>query len=272
MTATAGVQDSSAGTAALSELWRYRELFWFLVWRDVTIRYKQAALGIAWAILQPLSTTIVVTVFVGRLTGIASENSPYPLFVYSALLPWMYFASSLTFASNSLIANSSLLTKIYFPRVLLPAAAAFSGLLDFAIGFLFLLVLMGYYGVQPGWSLAFYPALMLVTWMLTVGVGMGLAALNARYRDVKYVVPVMLQLGLFVTPIMYPASMVPESLRAVLILNPMAGLVQAFRASVLPQAAVEPSSVGVAMAVTLLLCATGAVYFRRTERLLADVV
>jgi lipopolysaccharide transport system permease protein len=256
----------------LAELVRYRELFWFLAWRDVKIRYKQTALGAAWAILQPLSVMIVFTLFIGRMTGLATDNSPYPVFVYSALLPWTYFSTSLVMASNSLIANSSLITKVYFPRLLLPAASALSGLLDLLIGSVFLVVLMLYYGIEPTWRLVFFPGLIIGLWILTVGVGMGLAALNANYRDVKYTVPLILQLGLFVTPILYPSRLVPANLRPLLAANPLTGFIEAFRACVMPNAPFDPQSLVWSAITTSIICVAGIVYFRKTERVLADVV
>ena len=256
----------------LAELVRYRELFWFLAWRDIKIRYKQTALGAAWAILQPLSVMIVFTLFIGRMTGLDKDNSPYPVFVYSALLPWTYFSTSLVMASNSLIANSSLITKVYFPRVLLPAASALSGLLDLVIGAIFLVLLMLYYGIAPTWRLALFPGLIVALWILTVGVGMGLAALNANYRDVKYTVPLILQLGLFVTPILYPSRLVPDNLRLLLAANPLTGLIEAFRACVMPNAPFDPRLLAWSGIMTVIVCGAGIVYFRKTERVLADVV
>src|ERR1700682_5225280 len=194
----------------LAEVWRSREILYFLAWRDVKVRYKQAALGVAWAVLQPLFTMITFTFFFGRLAGIPSDGVPYPLFSYSALLLWTYFSVTLSQVGNSLVVNSSLITKIYFPRVLLPAAAAAGGLLDLLVGSTFLVAMMFYYRVTLHWTILLTPLFVAQTALLVMGVGMLLAALNVRYRDVKYTIPFLTQIGLFVTPIIYPVSFLPH--------------------------------------------------------------
>lgn len=256
----------------LAELWHYRELFWFLAWRDVKVRYKQAVLGAGWAVLQPLVSMIVFTVVFGRLTGIGDLDVPYPIFIYCALVPWTYFSGTLSQAGNSLVNNSNLITKVYFPRVLLPASTAFGGLLDFLIGSAFLVVLMGYYRIHPTWALIFYPVLMVAMWMFAVGVSMWLAALNVRYRDVKYVIPFLIQIGLFVTPVIYPKTFVPARLQPILALNPLAGLIEGFRACLFPERQIDFGLIGSSAAMATGVFVASAIYFRRTERLFADIV
>jgi lipopolysaccharide transport system permease protein len=256
----------------MSELWRFRELLYFLAWRDVKVRYKQAALGAAWAIIQPLLAMIIFSVFFGRLAGVPSGGVPYPLFSYCALVPWTYFSGTLSQAGNSLIGNSNLITKVYFPRVLLPAASALSGILDFFIGFSLVVVLMVYYHVKPGWSLVFLPLFILAMMLCALGVGMFLAAMNVRYRDVKYAIPFLIQIGLFVTPIIYPVTFLPPKYQNILALNPMAGIVEGFRACLFAQHRMNWNLIGTSFAVTLALLIFGAIYFRKTEKSFADII
>lgn len=256
----------------LSELWRFRELLYFLAWRDVKIRYKQAAFGAGWAIIQPLFTMIIFTLFFGKLAGFSSGGIPYPIFTYSALVPWIYFSGTLSLAGNSLISNSNLITKIYFPRVLLPAASALSGLLDFAVGLGLLAVLMLYYHIQPSWFLLLYPLCITLMVTLTVGVSMLLAALNVRYRDVKHTIPFLVQIWLFVTPVIYPSTIIPKRYHLLLALNPMSGVVEGFRACLFPAKGLSLPLMGVSVGVTLIVFFVGAVYFRKTERTFADII
>ena len=195
----------------MRELWRYRELLYFFAWRDIKVRYRQAALGAAWALLQPVITMIMFTLLFGKLAHLPSNGIPYPLFVYCALVPWTYFSGVLALASNSLVNNDQLITKVYFPRVLLPAGTAVAGLLDFIIGSLLLVGLMFYYHVTPRWALLLSPLVVLVMLLLTTGVSMAMAAANVRYRDVKYALPFIIQTWMFATPIIYPAAMIPQS-------------------------------------------------------------
>jgi lipopolysaccharide transport system permease protein len=255
----------------ISELWRAREILYFLAWRDVIIRYKQAALGAAWAVLQPLFTMLIFTFFFGRLAGIPSDGVPYPLFSYSALVLWMYFSVTLAHVGNSLVANSGLITKIYFPRMLLPAAAAFGGLLDLVMSSVLLVLLMLYYHVAPHWTVLLTPIFVAQTVLLVMGVGMLLAALNVRYRDVKYTIPFLIQIGLFVTPIIYPVTFIPHRFHALLALNPMTGVVEGFRACLFG-GGVDWSVQACSWVVTLVLLLLGAVHFHTTERVFADVV
>jgi len=255
----------------LAEIWRAREILYFLAWRDVKVRYKQAALGVAWAVLQPLFTMITFAFFFGRLAGIPSDGIPYPLFSYSALVLWTYFAVTLAQVGNSLVANSNLITKIYFPRAALPAAAAVGGLLDLVVSSVLLVGMMIYYHVTPRWGLLLTPVFVVQTVLLVLGVGMLLAAINVRYRDVKYTIPFLTQLGLFVTPIIYPVSFLPHRLQGWLALNPMTGVIQGFRACLfgIP---IDWDLLGCSWIVTLLLLLAGALHFRSTERVFADIV
>jgi lipopolysaccharide transport system permease protein len=255
-----------------AEIWQYRELLWFLAWRDIKVRYKQTVLGVGWAVIQPLLGMIVFTVFFGRLIGAANVNVPYPVFTYCALVPWTYFSSTVSQAGNSLVANSNLITKVYFPRVLLPASSALSGLLDFLVGSAFLIGLMVYYRIHPTWALIFFPILMLAMWLFTLGVGMWLAALNVRYRDVKYTIPFLIQLGLFVTPVIYPKSLMPSRLQPFLMLNPLAGIIEGFRACLFPQYQIDLNLIAGSTAVGAILFAASSLYFRNTERTFADIV
>lgn len=255
----------------LSDFWHYRELLYFLAWRDVKVRYKQAFLGASWAIIQPLFTMIIFTLFFGRLAGVPSDNIPYPLFSFCALVPWMYFSTALNQAGNSLVSNANLVTKVYFPRALLPAATVLSGMLDFFVGLIFLGLMMTYYHVRPGWSLLLAPALMLGLMILAFSLSMFLAALNVRYRDVKYALPFLIQIWLFVTPIIYPVTFLPPKYRSILAFNPLAGIIEGFRASLFAKS-VDWHLIGISSAVTLVLAVIGAVYFRKTERTFADIV
>jgi lipopolysaccharide transport system permease protein len=256
----------------LSEIWHSREILYFLAWRDVKVRYKQAVLGVAWAVLQPLFTMITFAFFFGRLAGIPSDGVPYPLFSYSALLLWTYFSVTLSQVGNSLIVNSNLITKIYFPRVLLPAAAAFGGLLDLLVGSVFLVGMMFYYRVTPHWTILLTPVFVAQTALLVMGAGMLLAALNVRYRDVKYTIPFLTQIGLFVTPIIYPVSFLPHRYQGWLALNPMAGVIEGFRGCLLGVGPIDWGFVASSWAVTLVMLLIGGLHFRNTERVFADIV
>jgi homopolymeric O-antigen transport system permease protein len=256
----------------LRELWNYRELFYFLAWRDVKVRYKQTALGVAWAVLQPLLTMLIFTLLFGNLAKMPSEGMPYPLFYFGALLPWMYFSSTLSTSGNSLVVNAHLISKVYFPRVILPSSAAISGLVDFGIGCILLFGVLGHYRVNPGWGVLMWPVLMVPLVALTLAVSMILAALNVRFRDIKYVLPFLIQLWLFATPVIYPTSMVPERYHLLVALNPMTGLIDAFRASLAPSKEINWNLLFVSLAATALIFVTAVVYFRRTERTFADIV
>ncbi|HXN53015.1 MAG TPA: ABC transporter permease [Candidatus Acidoferrum sp.] len=256
----------------LADFWRYRELLYFLAWRDVKVRYKQAALGASWAIIQPLFTMIIFTLFFGRLAGVPSDGIPYPLFSFCALVPWTYFSTTLSQAGNSLVSNAPLVTKVYFPRALLPAASVLSGLVDFLVGASFLVLMMMYYRVKPGWSLFLAPFFVAGMVLLAFSVSMFLAALNVRYRDVKYALPFIIQIWLLVTPIIYPVSFLPAKWKHFLAFNPMAGLLEGFRSSLFTTRRIDWGLVGISVVTTVVLLFIGAIYFRKTERSFADMV
>jgi lipopolysaccharide transport system permease protein len=267
------IQPSRGWSALrLSELWSSRELAYFLVWRDLKVRYKQTVLGVAWAILQPSFATLLFSVVFGRFAGIPSDGLPYPVFAFCALLPWQLFAHALTDASHSLVANQSLMTKVYFPRALLPLASVLTAGVDFALGGIVLGGLMLAYGVAPGPAALSLPGFIVMALGAAFGVGLWLSALNVRYRDVRYTIPFLSQAWFFATPVVYPASLVPEPFRPWLGLNPMAGVVEGFRWALLGAAPPPQAMVALSALVTLLLVIGGLVYFRRTERTFADVV
>ena len=255
----------------LRELWEYRELLYFFIWRDIKVRYKQTVLGAAWAVIQPFFTMIVFSIFFGRLARIPSDGVPYPIFVYTALVPWMYFAQALVQSSNSLIEHERMITKVYFPRLLIPMAAVLAGLVDFAIAFIVLAGLLLFYGIIPGLAIVTVPLFVLLAATTGLGVGVWLSALNVQYRDVRYTLPFLVQFWLFATPIAYPSSLVPEQWRALYGLNPMAGVVEGFRWALLGTR--PPSSlVGVSVLTVALLLVGGLYYFRRMEQTFVDVL
>jgi len=255
-----------------SDLKAYREVFFFLVWRDIKVRYKQTVLGTAWAVLQPVASMVVFSLLFGKLAKMPSEGIPYPIFTYAALVPWTYFSVSLSFAGNSLVNNSNLISKVYFPRMALPAASALGGLVDFAIASGVVFALMAWYRIPPSWELLLWPLLALPLVVLVLGVGMALAALNVKFRDVKYAIPFTLQMWLFLTPIIYPTSIVPERLRFLTMLNPLTGVIEAFRAALLPDRTIAwgPLFVSVLLIAVVFLLALR--YFHRTERDFADYI
>lgn len=256
----------------LKEIWQYRELFYFLTKRDIKVRYKQTLLGGLWAVIQPVFTMIVFTLFFGRLARIPSDGIPYPVFVYAALLPWTYFANAVTAAGNSLVGNANLISKVYFPRIIVPASAALSGLIDFMIALAVLLGMMIYYKFIPGWGILMFPVLLLLTFLCALGVGLWLSALNVHYRDIRYVIPFLVQLWLFITPVIYPVSLVPLPYRWLLALNPMGGLISAYRAAFLGSQTVNWSLLVISAVVIILLLTTGLYYFNKVEKQFADVI
>jgi len=260
----------------LRELWEYRELLYFLIWREVKIRYKQAVLGIVWAVLQPVLTMVIFSVVFGRFAGMPSDGLPYPIFAYCALLPWQLFTFSLTESSNSVVGNQRLITKVYFPRVMLPIAAVGVGLLDFAISLVVLLCLIGfyggYYGVTVGAGLWSVPIWALLAVLTALGVGFWLSALNVRYRDIRYTVPFLAQLWFFATPVVYPTSIVPEQWRPVFALNPMVGVVDGFRWALLGSPVAPDATVLISIGAVVAILVAGLFYFRRMERTFADVI
>jgi lipopolysaccharide transport system permease protein len=259
-------------TLGVSELWAYRELLYFLVWRDVKVRYKQTLLGAAWAIIQPLMTMVVFTVFFGRLAGIPSDGVPYPLFAFAALVPWTFFATGVAQSASSLVASSNLLRKVYFPRLLLPIESVAAGLVDVALSLTVLLGLMLAFGVLPSARIVFIVPLLALALVTAVGVGLWLSALNVRYRDVRHTLPFLTQLWLFATPIAYPTTMVPEGWRLVYGMNPMVGVVDGFRWALLGTTTAPGPQVAMSAIVALVGLVSGAYYFRHAERTFADVV
>jgi homopolymeric O-antigen transport system permease protein len=256
----------------LGELWEYRELLYFLTWRDVKVRYKQTALGAAWAILQPLLTMLVFTLVFARLAKMPSDGIPYPLFAFTALLPWQLFSYSLNQASNSLVASQQLIKKVYFPRLVIPISAVLGGLFDFALAFVVLVAMMVYYGVAPTRAIWALPLFVLLAVATALAIGLWMSTLNVQFRDVRYTIPFLTQFWLFATPIAYPASLVPARWRPLVGLNPMAGVVEGFRWALLGSAQTLGAMVWVSAAVVAVLLVTGLVYFRRMERSFADVV
>ena len=256
----------------LREFLQYREIVFFLAWRDVKVRYKQTVLGALWAILQPLITTIVFGLFFGRLAKVPSDGVPYPIFVYAALVPWTLFASGLTQSSNSLVNGANLLRKVYFPRLVMPAASVLVGVIDFGLAFLVLIGMMILYGFIPTTAALLIPGLVLLTVVTSLGAGLWLAAFNVRFRDVRYVIPFLVEIWLLATPIAYPSSLLPEVWRPLYALNPMVGVVEGFRWALLGTDTAPGLMVLVSSAAAALLLVSGAFVFRRLERNLADVV
>ena len=256
----------------LRELWAARELLYFFVWRDIKVRYKQTAIGAAWAVIQPFMTMVVFSLFFGHLAKIPSYGLPYPIFYYTALLPWTYFATALQAATNVVVDQQHVITKVYFPRLVLPLSAVISGLVDFAVSFVVLLGIMLYYRMLPGPAVLLLPAFLLLAVLTALGVGLWLSALNALYRDVRYIVPFLVQFWLFASPVAYPASLIPQRWRWLYGLNPMAGVIEGFRWALTGRGQ-APSSMLVASAtITVVLVAGGAAYFHKMEGTIADVV
>jgi lipopolysaccharide transport system permease protein len=252
----------------LRDLWVYRELLYFITWRDVKVRYKQTLLGAAWALLQPLLLMLIFTFFFARLAGIDSGNVPYPIFAYAGLLPWTFFANAVANGGNSLVGSTNLITKVYFPRMFIPAAAVAAGLVDLAIAFGLLVVLMIYYGVELRWSLALLPVFVVMATLLALGVGMLMSAFNVKYRDIRYALPFMIQVWMFASPVIYP---VPDRWRWLLSLNPMTGIIEGFRAALFGQP-LNGLALGLSAAITLVLLVCSALVFTRMEKSFADVI
>ena len=256
----------------LGELWAYRELLYFLIWRDVKVRYKQTLLGAAWAILQPVLTMLIFSIFFGRLARMPSDGIPYPIFAYTALVPWTLFAHGLSQGSNSLVGAASLLKKVYFPRLAMPLAAVLSGIVDFVLAFVVLVVLMVFYGQPLSVRMLSLPLFVLLTLITALGVALWLSALNVHYRDVRFAVTFLVQLWLFATPIAYPSSLLSEPWRTIYGLNPMVGVVEGFRWALLGVTIAPGPMLGVSTLVALGMLVSGAYYFRRMEKTFADIV
>lgn len=254
------------------EIWDYRELLYFLTKRDIKVRYKQTVLGGLWAIIQPFVTMVVFTFFFGRLGKIPSDGVPYPIFVYAALLPWTYFANALSASGNSLVGSANLITKVYFPRLIVPMSAALGGLLDFFIAMLILCGLVIHYKVILGFGIILFPFLVLLTFLCAVGVGLWLSALNVQYRDIRYVIPFLIQIWMFLSPVIYPVSMAKGKYLWLLLFNPMSGVIKAFRASILGHQPIGWGMLGLSAFLIFLILISGLFYFRRMERAFADVV
>lgn len=255
------------------DLWRYRELFYFLAWRDFLVRYKQTAIGIAWSLIRPLLTMLVFTLVFGKLAKLPSEGIPYPLLVFSAMLPWFFFSNALTESSSSLIANANLLSKVYFPRLIVPASTVFVSLVDFVISFALLIGMLIWYQHIPGWRILTLPLFLLLALLAALGSGLWLCSLNVKYRDFQYVVPFIVQFGLYASPVGFSSSIVPGNWRFFYSLNPMVGVIDGFRWAILGKDLNQywPGFLA-SMAITLIIFATGLWYFRKTERLFADVI
>lgn len=263
------IQQGIPAKAYWSDLWRHRELLFFLAWRDILVRYKQTVIGVSWVVLRPLLFMVILTILFGRIARLPSEDVPYAVLVFSGLLPWFFFSNALSECSNSLVTNSHLLSKVYFPRLIVPASTILVSAVDFAISFAVLLLLMIWYGMTPSWQLALLPALGIWVGILSFGLGLWFSALTVRYRDFRHIVPFMLQLGIYASPVAYTTNIIPEKWAQLYYLNPIAGLIDAFRWSIIGTA---PSVYGIlfALAMTVTLLVSGLIYFRSEEAHFAD--
>jgi lipopolysaccharide transport system permease protein len=262
----------SWAAVSLRDLWAYRELLYFLIWRDVKVRYKQTVVGVAWIVAQPLLTTLIFTLIFGVLAGVPSDGVPYAVFAFAGLLPWMFFSGAVTRSGDSLVGSANLITKVYFPRVIIPCAAIGAGLLDFAISLAVLGVLMAYYRVAPTAGLLMLPALLLLVMIFSLGMGMWLSALNVKYRDVRHLLPFLLQIWMYASPVIYPPTFVPERWRWLLKLNPMTGIIDGFRAAIFGGKSFDWFGLASSTIIALALLVYAAFTFRRMERSFADIV
>jgi lipopolysaccharide transport system permease protein len=256
----------------LGAVWRYRELLYFLVWREVKIRYKQAALGVAWAVVQPLFTVLIFTFIFGIFARFPSDGLPYPVFALAAVLPWTYFAEALRRGATGLVADADLVRKIYFPRLIIPVAGVTSPLVDFLFGLVILVGVMLWYGIVPGWTMLLLPFWLFITLSLALAIGLWLGPINVRYRDVMHTLPFVTQVWMFATPIVYPLSMIPQKWQALYSINPMVGIIEGFRWSLLGTGQPHMLSIGISLSVITLALIGGSVYFRKMERSFADVI
>ena len=256
----------------LAALYRYRELLYFLTWRDVIVRYKQAAVGVAWAVLQPLLTMVVFTVIFGRFAKMPSDNLPYPIFAFTALLPWNYFAQAIGRSGTSLVSNANLVSKVYFPRLVIPISGAIAPLVDFVISFVILLGMMAWYGIAPTWGVLALPLFTLLAVVTAVAVSLYLAALNVKYRDVGHAIPFLVQFWMYASPVVYSVSIIPEKWRLLYSLNPMVGVIEGFRWALLGKEQPDFAVMAMSTIVVAILLVGGLVYFKRTERVFADII
>lgn len=256
----------------LRELWNYRELLFILAWRDVSVRYKQSAVGIGWAVIQPLTMMLIFTIVFGGFAKLPSEGVPYPIFTFCALLPWNYFASSLTGSSSSLVSSSHLVTKVYFPRLLLPLSKVFSGLIDFGIGFIILLAMMLWYGIVPTIGILFLPLFLIVAMLASLGVGLWLTAINVKYRDVAFVVPFMVQIWMYISPVAYSTTIVPERYIWIYGLNPMVGVIEGFRWAMLGKESPNIELMLISLCWIIVILVGGLFYFKKMEKVFADII
>jgi lipopolysaccharide transport system permease protein len=274
MSTPSDVIESSRGffDLALRAVWQYRELLYFLVWRDVKVRYKQTVIGASWAILQPLTTMVIFTVIFGHFARLPADGLPYPVFAYTALLPWMYFAQAIERSGRSLVGDTNLIKKIYFPRLILPLSAVMTPLVDFAIAFILLLGLMAWFGIMPTWGLLILPLFMVFALLTALAVSLLLAPLNVRYRDVGHAIPFLIQVWMYASPVVYSVTLIPEQLRPLYSLNPMVGVIEGFRWALLGKASPDFQVMMISTAAVLVLFFGGLVYFKRMERTFADVI
>ena len=256
----------------LRELWQYRELLYFLTWRDIKVRYKQSVLGAAWAVIQPFFTMVIFSLFFGKLAKVPSDGIPYPIFAYAALVPWHLFSNGLTRSSNSMVGSANLITKVYFPRLIIPVASVLSGVVDFVLAFIVLLGMMVFYGIYPTANVAWLPALLVLAFATSLGVGLWFSAMNVQFRDIRHTVPFITQFWLFATPIAYASSLLDEPWRTLYAINPMVGVVEGFRWALLGTETEPGAMIAVSSAVAIALLVGGAFYFRRMEKTFADVV
>jgi len=267
------IEPNSLAIHYWRDIWRYRELFWFLVWRDILVRYKQTTIGVLWSLVRPLLTMLAFTVVFGLLAKMPSHDVPYPLLVFAAILPWNFFANALSESSSSLISNANLLTKVYFPRIIVPVSSIIASLLDFAISLAIMAAIMLWYGYLPGWRVVTLPLFLLLACLAVSGAGLWFSALNVKYRDFRYLVPFMLQFGLYVSPVGFASTIVPEKWRLLYAVNPMVGVIDGFRWALLGgDVQLFWPGIVLSTALSLLLLGTGLRFFRKTERTLADVI
>ncbi len=255
------------------DIWRYRELFYFLSWRDIMVRYKQTTIGILWALLRPLLTMIVFTFVFGKMAKLPSGNTPYPIMVFAALLPWQFFSTAFSDASNSLIGNANMISKVYFPRIVIPTSAVIVSFVDFLISFIILIVLMIIYGFAPAWHILTLPLFIIIAFAAAMGSGLWVASLNVKYRDFRYIVPFIVQLGLYISPVGFNSTVIPEKWRLLYSVNPMVGVIDGFRWAILGQnSVIYWPGFGLSLLLIAILLVTGIIYFRSTERTFADII